>query len=83
MHLSWGSYPASMALDQAGVPARSFCKDPERFSLQEYGADDGARTRGLHHGKVALYQLSYVRKMVGAVRIELTTSGLRVPCSTG
>ena len=28
----------------------------------ESGADDGARTRGLDHGKVALYQLSYIRK---------------------
>ena len=26
------------------------------------GADAGARTRGLDHGKVALYQLSYIRK---------------------
>ena len=27
-----------------------------------YGADDGARTRYLHLGKVALYQMSYIRK---------------------
>ena len=27
-----------------------------------YGADDEARTRYLHLGKVALYQMSYVRK---------------------
>ena len=26
-----------------------------------YGADDGARTRYLHLGKVALYQMSYAR----------------------
>ena len=26
------------------------------------GADNGTRTRGLNLGKVALYQLSYVRK---------------------
>ena len=26
-----------------------------------YGADDGARTRYLHLGKVALYQMSYIR----------------------
>ncbi len=25
-----------------------------------YGADDGARTRYLHLGKVALYQMSYI-----------------------
>ncbi len=28
----------------------------------ECGADDGARTRYLHLGKVALYQMSYIRK---------------------
>ena len=27
-----------------------------------FGADDGARTRYLHLGKVALYQMSYIRK---------------------
>ena len=27
-----------------------------------HGADDGARTRYLHLGKVALYQMSYIRK---------------------
>ena len=27
-----------------------------------YGADDEARTRYLHLGKVALYQMSYIRK---------------------
>ena len=27
----------------------------------EYGADDEARTRYLHLGKVALYQMSYIR----------------------
>ena len=29
---------------------------------REYGADDEARTRYLHLGKVALYQMSYIRK---------------------
>ena len=45
------------------------------------GADNGTRTRGLNLGKVALYQLSYVRKgirrekrnPVGDVGIEPTT----------
>ena len=44
-------------------------------------ADNGTRTRGLNLGKVALYQLSYVRKdsrrekqeSVGDVGIEPTT----------
>ena len=37
------------------------------------GAVDGARTRDLHLGKVALYQLSYYRKYkaVRAERLEL------------
>ena len=30
------------------------------------GADDGARTRYLHLGKVALYQMSYIRILFGA-----------------
>ena len=50
---------------------------PERID----GADNGTRTRGLNLGKVALYQLSYVRKgirrekrnPVGDVGIEPTT----------
>ena len=31
-----------------------------------FGADDGARTRYLHLGKVALYQMSYIRMLFGA-----------------
>ena len=31
-----------------------------------YGADDEARTRYLHLGKVALYQMSYIRIFIGA-----------------
>ena len=31
-----------------------------------FGADDGARTRYLHLGKVALYQMSYIRILFGA-----------------
>ncbi len=33
-----------------------------------YGADDGARTRYLHLGKVALYQMSYIRNASGRNR---------------
>ncbi len=46
------------------------------------GADDEARTRYLHLGKVALYQMSYIRKMVPPVGIEPTTRGFSVLCST-
>ena len=55
------------------------------------GADDGARTRYLHLGKVALYQMSYIRIgseeilfacLVPPVGIEPTTRGFSVLCST-
>ena len=36
------------------------------YSLFSFGADDGARTRYLHLGKVALYQMSYIRMLFGA-----------------
>ena len=37
-----------------------------RRVLQKFGASDEARTRYLHLGKVALYQMSYTRKYVVA-----------------
>ena len=50
--------------------------------LSNFGAGDEARTRYLHLGKVALYQMSYTRNMVPPVGIEPTTRGFSVPCST-
>ncbi len=47
-----------------------------------FGADDEARTRYLHLGKVALYQMSYARVMVPRAGIEPATRGFSVPCST-
>ena len=47
-----------------------------------YGADDEARTRYLHLGKVALYQMSYIRIMVPSDGIEPSTRGFSVLCST-
>ena len=38
----------------------------EQLLLLRYGAADEARTRYLHLGKVALYQMSYTRKYVVA-----------------
>ena len=35
------------------------------------GADNGTRTRGLDLGKVALYQLSYVRKQMKIIALFL------------
>ena len=37
---------------------------PNRFSQPNLRADNGTRTRGLNLGKVALYQLSYVRNVI-------------------
>ena len=34
---------------------------PYHLAMSPYGANDEARTRYLHLGKVALYQMSYVR----------------------
>ena len=63
-----------------------------RRVLQKFGASDEARTRYLHLGKVALYQMSYtriwvprkvsLRGMVPPVGIEPTTRGFSVLCST-
>ena len=39
----------------AGLAVASYCRRPG------CGADEGVRTPGLDHGKVALYQLSYIR----------------------
>ena len=50
--------------------------------LFRFGADDEARTRYLHLGKVALYQMSYVRILVPPIGIEPMTRGFSVPCST-
>ena len=54
------------------------------------GAADEARTRYLHLGKVALYQMSYGRRSGAALHrlgmppigIEPMTRGFSVPCST-
>ena len=55
------------------------------------GADYEARTRYLHLGKVALYQMSYGRisgnpngfpLLVPPIGIEPMTRGFSVPCST-
>ena len=46
------------------------------------GAGDEARTRYLDLGKVALYQMSYARKMVPQAGVEPATRGFSVRCST-
>ena len=63
----------------------------EQLLLLRYGAADEARTRYLHLGKVALYQMSYGRIygivftvpiLVPPIGIEPMTRGFSVPCST-
>ena len=62
---------------------------------KKFGASDEARTRYLHLGKVALYQMSYTRMLPGEgnplqsfvhlvppAGIEPATRGFSVPCST-
>ncbi len=39
----------------------------EKQTVIKNGADNGTRTRGLNLGKVALYQLSYVRKQMNSL----------------
>ena len=62
-------------------------------SSTPFGAADEARTRYLHLGKVALYQMSYGRilqflypetakQVVPPIGIEPMTRGFSVPCST-
>ena len=47
-----------------------------------FGAGNETRTRYLHLGKVALYRMSYARKLVPPVGVEPTTRGFSVRCST-
>ena len=55
---------------------------PLGYGAVKNGADDEARTRYLHLGKVALYQMSYIRILVPPVGIEPTTRGFSIRCST-
>ena len=55
---------------------------PLGYGTIKNGAVDETRTRDLHLGKVALYQLSYYRKMVPRDGIEPSTRRFSVYCST-
>ena len=55
---------------------------PLGYGALKNGAVDEARTRDLHLGKVALYQMSYARIMVPPVGVEPTTRGFSIRCST-
>ena len=47
--------------------------------LQKNGASDEARTRYLHLGKVALYQMSYARKVGAQGRNRTSDTGIFSP----
>ncbi len=50
------------------------------YTPNKYGAENESRTRGLNHGKVALYQLSYFREcMVHRVGVEPTRLSTQRP----
>ena len=52
----------STGLSNLIVRAWENCKkEADAFASASYGAGDEARTRYLHLGKVALYQMSYTR----------------------
>ncbi len=54
------------ALPLGYVAVSVFVKKRTLFPVSSTGADDEARTRYLHLGKVALYQMSYIRIKNGA-----------------
>ncbi len=49
------------------------------FPIKLLGADDEARTRYLNLGKVALYQMSYIRKLGAFGRNRTTDTGIFSP----
>ena len=57
IRFTWRCHPES------NWGSRSCSPLPYRLAMAPYGADDEARTRYLHLGKVALYQMSYIRKL--------------------
>ena len=57
-------------------------KHHRKGGVSFFGAGDEARTRYLDLGKVALYQMSYARKMVPQAGVEPATRGFSVRCST-
>ncbi len=60
-NVSLASLVPCSSLGEATIALTDFPKN----SYTKNGADDEARTRYLHLGKVALYQMSYIRKING------------------
>ena len=69
-------------LQTLALPLGYVAKYPTKPEGFVGGADNEARTRYLHLGKVALYQMSYARKVVPRAGVEPATRGFSVPCST-
>ena len=77
----------SVTRPQATTFAQQKCRSKKRRDTHLcvslfFGAGDEARTRYLDLGKVALYQMSYARKMVPQAGVEPATRGFSVRCST-
>ena len=65
-------------LKKSAVPFRRQKKDGPKRSVP-FGAEDEARTRYLHLGKVALYQMSYSRTVPAVFqRLIIITDGTGV-----
>ena len=89
-------YVAALARTAYAAYRSKYAEAPKEIiclkQVISFGAGDEARTRYLHLGKVALYQMSYARicptgyadpmGMVPPVGIEPTTRGFSVLCST-
>ena len=52
---------------------------PLGYDALKNGANDETRTRYLHHGKVALYQMSYIRINGASGRNRTTDTGIFSP----
>ena len=70
---SWRRHPDS---DRSIKVLQTFAL-PLGYGALKNGAVDEARTRDLHLGKVALYQLSYYRKLVKCGRRDSNSYALR------
>ena len=66
---------------EAASSARAFAeKEKHRLKTAlRFGADDEARTRYLHLGKVALYQMSYIRILGASDRNRTNDTGIFSP----
>ena len=60
-HLHWLPTCHRQVGSQSFEPVTEYKKEAAKWQLLFYGAGDEARTRYLHLGKVALYQMSYTR----------------------